>query len=105
MSAFENIVFNIAQTDYPDNWSTCVQEVVQRLQSNNPQLIISGMKALKNIMRSYEFEIDEDRKPLFSLVEYFFPHLEVIISSLGNYPPEHHILFMQLCSKIFYIAN
>jgi len=40
---------------------------------------MSGLICLKNLMQAYEFEIDQERKPLFQIAELFFPVLENLI--------------------------
>ena len=58
------MVYNITQTDYPQSWPNAVQEVQARLGSSNERELICGLRALKNILRAFEFEIDEDRQPM-----------------------------------------
>jgi hypothetical protein len=38
--------------------------------------ILSGLRALRSIVQAFEFEIGEERKPLETLVEIFFPVIE-----------------------------
>lgn len=38
--------------------------------------ILSGLRALRSIVCAFEFEISDDRKPLETLVEVFFPVIE-----------------------------
>jgi hypothetical protein len=54
----------VATYEFPDRWQNALQEINSRLTSNEEGLIISGLVALKNILKVYEFEINEDRKPL-----------------------------------------
>ena len=104
-SCFENIVYNMAQTDYPEKWSTALQEIHDRLSSTEENIIISGLRALKELLRAYEFEIDEERKPIYQIVDLFFPQLEKLIEYVtgGNSP--NQILLMHLISKIFFLSN
>jgi hypothetical protein len=53
-----------------------VDEIAFRLNSGNEDLIISGLRSLKSVLKAYEFEIDEERKPLFTIVDKFLPMLE-----------------------------
>jgi hypothetical protein len=72
-------MYNMAENDFPDKWPTVVQEIHQRLSSNDEGTIISGLRAFKEVIRAYETAIEEERKPLYQLVETFFPLLENLI--------------------------
>ena len=50
LSSIENIIYNIAQTDY-EQWSSIACNAIhQRLTSNNEQYIVSGLRALKSVI-------------------------------------------------------
>ena len=64
LSSIENIIYNIAQTDY-EQWSSIACNAIhQRLTSNNEQYIVSGLRALKSVIQAFESAIEEERKPL-----------------------------------------
>lgn len=49
MSSIENIIYNIAQLDYP-SWSQYAeQQIYDRLTSNDERYQMSALRALKNI--------------------------------------------------------
>lgn len=54
----------MVDAEYPEYWPAAISEIQGRLLSNEDQLIISGLIALRTLLKVYEFEIDEDRKPL-----------------------------------------
>ena len=64
VSSIENIIYNIAQTDF-EQWQTIVFTAIQqRLTQSNEQYIVSGLRALKSVIQAFESAIDEERKPL-----------------------------------------
>ncbi len=95
----------MAQTDYPEKWSTALQEIHDRLSSPQENIIISGLRALKELLRAYEFEIDEERKPIYQIVDLFFPVLEKLIQYVTTANSPNQILLMHLISKIFFLSN
>ena len=106
-SAFCNVIYNIAQVDFPENWRNSIQEIADRLKggSQNEALLISGLMALKQIFQSNEYGIDEERDPLNQLVEVFFPLLEQIMVEIAQSGSPNQIVIMYLISKIFFSAN
>jgi len=67
--------------------------------------LVSGLLALKQIMQSNEFTIDEDRADLNQLVEVFFPLLEQVMGEVASTQTPNQLLVMHLISKIFFSAN
>lgn len=63
--------------------------------------------ALKEVVESNEYMIDEERATLNNLVEAFFPLLESVMGELLNMnpPSPNKTLIEHLISKIFYSAN
>lgn len=59
--------------------------MIDRISSGNEPYIISGLRALKSILSAFEFEINQDRKPLDTLVEVFFPVIESSILSNDSF--------------------
>ena len=67
----------------------------------------SGLMALKQVVQSNEYTIDEERVHLNNLVEVFFPLLESVMGDLLSMspPPANKTLIEHLISKIFFSAN
>lgn len=86
-------------------WQNAFNEISQRLNSTEENLLISGLLALKNILKTLEYDIEEERKPLFHLVEYFFPHIERLLPVIQQSNSGNQIELMILVAKIFFIAN
>ena len=74
---------------------------------SNESALISGLMALKQVVQSNEYMIDEERLHLNNLVEVFFPLLESVMGDLlsMNPPPANKTLIEHLISKIFFAAN
>lgn len=104
-SALCSVIYNIAEVDFPERWSTSVQEVADRLKAQSEPAVISGLMALKQIFQANEFGIDEERDSLNHLVDAFFPLLEQIMAQIAQSSSENQILMMHLIAKIFYSAN
>lgn len=80
----QSIIFNIAEVDFPENWKGAFPEIEMRLKAADEGIQISGLTALKNIFEAFEFQINEDRAPLNTLIEVFFPTLEVLIQQVSQ---------------------
>jgi hypothetical protein len=108
-SAIRNIIFNIAECDFPEQWGTVFDEIKQRIKQSvgNEAMLISGLMALKEVVHSNKYMIDEERATLNSLVEAFFPLLESVMTDLDimNPPSPNKTLIQHLISKIFYSTN
>jgi len=101
-SAFCNVIFNIAEVDYPDRWPGAIEEVAGRLKSNDENILISGLPALNNIIHAYEFHIEDNLSAApYSKCKRFFPILEVIMSNIAQSSSPNQIQIMHLISKIF----
>ena len=47
--------------------------------TNNDQMIVIGLRALREFVRAFQDEIDEKRKPLINIFQLMFPHLEKLM--------------------------
>lgn len=73
----EHIVYNIAEKDLAQGkWTTCLDSVLQRIASPDIQTQLVGLSALKELVRAYMYEIDEQRKILIQMAASFFGVLE-----------------------------
>ncbi len=57
------------QTDFESgNWNECINQIQGRLEvTNNDQMIVIGLRALREFVRAFQDEIDEKRKPLINV--------------------------------------
>lgn len=73
----EHIVYNIAEKDLAKGkWASCMDSVLQRIASDDIQVQMVGLSALKEMVRAYMYEIDEQRKVLIQMAAAFFGVLE-----------------------------
>ena len=80
--------------------------MLDRISSGNEPYIISGLRAFKSIICAFEFEINQDRKPLETLVEVFFPVIECSILANNSFmQSSNYVPTMVLISKIFFMCN
>lgn len=79
---------------------------MDRITSGNEPYIISGLRALKSIICAFEFEINQERRPLETLVEVFFPVIESAILANNSFMQSiNYVPTMVLISKIFFMCN
>jgi hypothetical protein len=100
------VIFSIASVDFPESWTTAVQEIEQRLNSGQEQLLISGLISLKRIFQAHQYaEKNGDNKILNSLVERFFPLLESLLLQIQQSSSSNQITLYHLIAKIFCSSN
>ncbi|KAD0994770.1 hypothetical protein E3N88_43444 [Mikania micrantha] len=87
--------------DYPEQWPGLVHWVTHNLQD---QQVYGALFVLRILSRKYEFKSDEERIPVYHVVEETFPHLLNIFNRLvqiGNPSIEVSDLIKLIC-KIFW---
>lgn len=61
-------VTQMAKTDYPHKWQTLLVDITNALNSfPNEKGVLTGLYALHGLVKKYEYEMDEDRSPLFEI--------------------------------------
>ncbi|XP_010542760.1 PREDICTED: importin beta-like SAD2 isoform X1 [Tarenaya hassleriana] len=91
----------IIYADYPEKWPHLLHWVKHNLQ--NPQ-IYGALFVLRILSRKYEFKSDEERTPVYHIVEETFPQLLTIFNGLVQIanPSLEIAEFMKLICKIFW---
>ncbi|XP_057498931.1 importin beta-like SAD2 [Actinidia eriantha] len=69
----------IIHADYPEQWPTLLPWVKHSLQD---QQVYGALFVLRILSRKYEFKSDEERSPVYVIVEATFPHLLNIFNRL-----------------------
>ncbi|PSS24000.1 Importin beta-like [Actinidia chinensis var. chinensis] len=69
----------IIHADYPEQWPTLLPWVKHSLQD---QQVYGALFVLRILSRKYEFKSDEERSPVYVIVEETFPHLLNIFNRL-----------------------
>ncbi|GMH22887.1 hypothetical protein Nepgr_024730 [Nepenthes gracilis] len=91
----------IIHADYPEQWPGLLHWVKHNLQD---QQIYGALFVLRILSRKYEFKSDDERMPIYLIVEETFPHLLNIFNKLvqiGN-PPVDVAELIKLICKIFW---
>lgn len=57
----------MARLDYPTQWSGLDAQIMNALNYNDEKGITTGLLTLLSLVRKYEFEMDEDREPLYGI--------------------------------------
>lgn len=91
----------IIHADYPEQWPGLLQWVKHNLQD---QQIYGSLFVLRILSRKYEFKSDEERTPVYLIVEETFPNLLVIFNKLVQIvnPSLEVAELIKLICKIFW---
>ncbi|CAO2045785.1 unnamed protein product [Urochloa humidicola] len=92
----------IIHSDYPEQWPSLLHWVTHNLELQNQ--IFGALYVLRVLARKYEFKSEEDRIPLYHIVEETFPRLLSIFSKLVQIvnPPIEVADLIKLICKIFW---
>jgi len=75
---YSRCIITIARLDYPTKWPTLLsQDITNALNSQNEKGILTGLIALFGLVKKYEYEMEEDREPLYAI-------LQSVFATLGN---------------------
>lgn len=91
----------IIHADYPEQWPGVLQWVKHNLQD---QQVYGALFVLRILSRKYEFKTDEERTPVYLIVEETFPPLLNIFNRLVQItnPPSEVADLIRLICKIFW---
>ncbi|MCO5568289.1 hypothetical protein L7F22_021988 [Adiantum nelumboides] len=90
--------------DYPEKWQSLLSNIDTNLKSQDQRRIYGALYALRILTRKYEFKDDEERRPVFQIIEMTFPTLLIILNyllSMTNPPIEVSDLIKLTC-KVFW---
>ncbi|CAA7396144.1 unnamed protein product [Spirodela intermedia] len=93
----------IIQADYPEQWPGLLHWIKCNLQMQDEQ-IYGALFVLRILSRKFEFKSDEERTPVYLIVEETFPHLLNIFNKLVHvvHPPVEVADLIKLICKIFW---
>ncbi|XP_023881797.2 importin beta-like SAD2 isoform X2 [Quercus suber] len=91
----------LINSDYPEQWPRLLDWVKHNLQD---QQVHGALYVLRILARKYEFKSDEERTPVYHIVEETFPHLLNIFNRLVQIvnPPLDVADLIKLICKIFW---
>ena len=78
LKQLECIVSTIAASDFPQNWDI-LSQIVNALQSGNPDYILIAAKGICLILSPFKLEIFEKREPINFLANNVFPKILPLI--------------------------
>ena len=74
-------------------------------QQGDDKAIITGLLGLKGLVKKYEYEMEEEREPLYYIVEQTFGVLGGIVNQVISVEAEAAYEVLYLIAKIFYLSN
>ncbi|XP_068645315.1 importin beta-like SAD2 isoform X2 [Aristolochia californica] len=91
----------IIHADYPEQWLSLLHWIKHYLQD---QQVYGALYVLRILSRKYEFKSDEERTPVYLIVDETFPHLLNILNRLIQIvnPPLEVAELIKLICKIFW---
>jgi len=66
---------------------------------------MTGLLALQSLVKKYEFEMDDERMPLFEIMGQAFNTLGNLINQVINLETDTALHMLYLICKIFYLSN
>ena len=95
---------SIIYCDYPDKWPTLLNEIFSHLSSQEPPRIYAALYALRMLTRKYEYKSEEDRPPLYQVVNSVFPVLIQILQQLMSTETKtlEIVEMLKLCCKVYW---
>ena len=74
----------ICVQDFPDKLPNLVSQIMGYLRGQNTLSIYTGLHGLFALAARYEFELDEDRQPLFEIIKESFDILGSLVNDMIN---------------------
>lgn len=98
-------ITTIARFDYPDKWTTILPQIGQFLSLQDEKAVHSGLLGLRGLVKKYEYEMEEEREPLYTIVEQTFGVLGGLVNQVITVEAEQAYEILYTIAKIFYLAN
>jgi len=107
-SQLQGCIYKIAIYDFPHSWGDLFPALIAHLKKqDNPQITYGTLLAIQSLLKAFEFQLGDPRKPLIEIVENSFNLIEEILEqSLGNYSLPIAAEIIRLILKIvFTVVN
>lgn len=101
-------ITTISRFDYPHSWPDFLHQIAQYIikgQQGDDKAIMTGLFGLKGLVKKYEYEMDDEREPLFFIVKETFGVLGQIVNQVIAVEAETAYEVLYLIAKIFYLSN
>lgn len=96
----------ICERDFPQSLPNLFGQIMGYLNEQNQQSIYAGLLGLQTLASRYEFELDEEREPLFEIIRSSFERLGLLVNDMINHQDNIDALhMMHLVCKVFYTCN
>lgn len=94
----------VIHADYPEQWPALLPSIFANLKSSEQQRVFGALYALRILTRKYEFKDEEERMPVYHIINTTFPVLLEILNYLLALPnPAIEIAdLIKLILKIFW---
>jgi hypothetical protein len=94
----------VIHADYPELWPALLPSIFNNLKSANQQRVFGALYALRILTRKYEFKDEEERTPVYHIINTTFPVLLEILNHLLALPnPSIEVAdLIKLILKIFW---
>jgi hypothetical protein len=95
---------SIIYCDYPEKWPGLLNEIFSLLSSQEPPKIYAALYALRMLTRKYEYKNEEDRVPLYNVVNSIFPTVIQIFQQLiaTEVKTLEVVEMLKLCLKVYW---
>ena len=98
-------ITTIARFDYPEQWPNLLPEIVQYLSRQDEKAVTTGLLGLKGLCKKYEYELEDEREPLYGIIAQSFSILGNLVNQVINVEDEKAFEVLYLICKIFYLSN
>lgn len=98
-------ITTIARFDYPEQWPGFLHSICQYLVQGDEKAVLTGLLGLKGLVKKYEYELEEERLPLYAIIQATFGVLGGLVNHVIAIENEKAFEVLYLISKIFYLSN
>lgn len=105
MDSLEECIHHIAYEDYPQEWPGVLEQVGERIVSDDAQVQYSSLLALKAIVRKYQNTLGAERSHLLDITRNCFEILENLFEKHLESFNSTSVLIMTVLTKIFFYSN
>jgi importin-7 len=98
-------ITTIARFDFPGQWPNFVPQIIQFLSQPDEKAVMAGLLGLRGLVKKYEYEMDEERLPLYEIIKVTFGILGGLVNQVIAVDNEKAYQVVYLISKIFYLSN
>jgi hypothetical protein len=106
MKQFSRSLKMICVHDYPAKLPNLLDQILGYLTVNDQVSVYAGLQGLFALAARYEFELDEERLDLHSIIQKSFSVLGNLVNDMINNKENNDALYMlHLICKVFYVSN